>query len=303
MTCFHPLEGWVGKRNPVTGKCPTVFHRRLSPFQERRDVPCGQCIGCRMRRSGDWAVRVVHEASLYEKNSFVTLTYNDQNLPKDGSLHYRDFQLFLKRLRKHFGTTIRFYMCGEYGENFGRPHYHVILFNCDFPDKKIWRRTKSGCTQYRSAILEKLWPLGNCEIGSVTFQSAAYVARYIHKKVTGDQAAFHYCDIDPYTGEVLSEVKAEFSHMSLKPGIGKAWFDKYHATDVAPHDSVVINGREMRPPRYYDLNFELLYPEEAKLLKKKREASCNAEDRSPRRLLVREHVAQARLAKLVRTLK
>ena len=95
-------------------------------------------------------------------------------------------------------------MCGEYGENRGRPHFHACLFNFDFPDKKVWRKTSQGHPVWRSPSLEALWPYGFSEIGSVTFQSAAYVARYIMKKATGRDAEQVYEWTDPLTGEVFS---------------------------------------------------------------------------------------------------
>ena len=209
------------------------------------------------------------------KNVFVTLTYRPADLPKDGTLDYRHFQLFMKKLRKKMvpkcpfpvgsperdewleKNEIRFYMCGEYGDENWRPHYHAILFNCEFPDKVYWRKTATGYPQFRSKILEDLWGLGNCEFGSVTFKSAAYVARYIMKKVNGDEAAFHYCDVDPDTGEILSEITPEFSRMSRRPGIGSRWLKRF-MPDVYPHGYVVVDGRKVRPPRFYDQLLSLL---------------------------------------------
>lgn len=146
-------------------------------------LPCGQCVGCRLERSRQWALRCVHEASLHDSNLFVTLTYDDEHLPEFNSLYYPDFQKFMKRLRKKFSReNIRFYMCGEYGETTLRPHYHVILFNFDLPDRRLYRRSHSGDHLFTSEILTKIWGKGFCPFGNVTFQSAAYTARYIMKK-------------------------------------------------------------------------------------------------------------------------
>lgn len=238
------------------------------------------------------------------KNVFVTLTYRPADLPKDGSLDYRHFQLFMKRLRKRFGSGVRFYMCGEYGDSNGRPHYHAILFNIDFLDRVPWRKTPTGYVQYRSKTLEDIWGLGHCEFGSVTLKSAAYVARYIMKKVTGDQATFHYCDIDPLTGEVLSEVQPEFNQMSRKPGIGRGWLDKYY-DDVYPAGCVVLEGgRKVRPPRYYDQQFKAVDPKEFDhlVLERRLESRKRSADNTPARLAVKEHVAQANLEHLIRPL-
>jgi hypothetical protein len=257
----------------------------------------------------------MHEASLYKNNCFITLTYSDDHVPENGSLRYEDFQKFMKRLRKRYSGVepsaspdspdkypIRFYMCGEYGENFGRPHFHACLFNFDFRDKKYWSTSPSGSRIYRSEFLEDLWPFGFSSIGDVNFQSAAYVARYIMKKVTGKMAREYYDQVDFETGEVLSRVP-EFNKMSLKPGIGADWFKRFH-TDVYPHDHVVVNGRTSKPPRFYDGQLEKMFPDLYDDVKhaRFREAMLHLEDNTPDRLAVKEQVAQAKLSKLKRTL-
>lgn len=248
-------------------------------------------------------MRCLHEAKLHENNCFITLTYSDEHLPNDRSLHYRDFQLFMKKLRKKFGSKIRFYMCGEYGEKFDRPHFHACIFGFDFPDRKYWKQTGSGSKLYRSEELEKLWKYGFSSIGDVNFESAAYVARYIMKKVTGqgkhDQ---HYKFTDLSTGEVL-EKKPEFNKMSLKPGIGYEWFKKYKS-DVYPHDYVIINGRKVRPPKYYDLKYSKESPYEWEEVQQKRIdiGKANFEDNTDARLLVKETITKARVKMLKREL-
>ena len=129
MACYQPLKGYYSKSRNPNGKRNVVFNPQMGYRDRPVTVPCGQCIGCRLERSRQWAIRCYHEASMYERNSFVTLTYDDESLPLGGTLVFRDFQLFMKRLRKQYGAGIRFYACGEYGEKFGRPHYHVCLFN------------------------------------------------------------------------------------------------------------------------------------------------------------------------------
>ena len=135
----------------------------------------------------------MHEAQMHENNCFITLTINPEELEKrknKWSLDHREFQLFMKRLRKKYGE-VRFYMCGEYGEENKRPHYHACLFGVEFEDKEL-HRVRRGIPLYKSETLNKLWKLGFCTIGDVTFESAAYVARYIMKKVTGEKAEEHY---------------------------------------------------------------------------------------------------------------
>lgn len=268
--------------------------------RRKLDLPCSQCIGCRLERSRQWAVRCMHEASMHDSNVFVTLTYDDRNF--NPSLCYRDFQLFMKRLRKKFGKA-RFYMCGEYGEQFRRPHFHACLFGVAFPDGVPWSKSASGEMLYRSAVLEGLWPHGFSSYGSVTFESAAYVARYVMKKVTGKAAAAHYSFVDPITGE-LSSLRPEFNKMSLKPGIGADWF-KVFKSDVYNYDAVIVNGVEARPPRYYDKLLSRSDPMRFEELEYSRYLKITPEvvaDGSSARLAVREQVAHARLGLKFRSL-
>lgn len=298
MPCYHPISAYQCADGSIV-------------FQERRwfntvktlSLPCGQCIGCRLERSRQWAMRCMHEAQTHQHNCFITLTYDNTHLPSDGSLHYKDFQLFIKRLRKKFGNTrIRYYMAGEYGENFGRPHFHACIFGYDFHDKKLWKRTPAGSMLYRSADLETLWPFGYSSIGDVNFESAAYVARYIMKKVTGHNAKAHYTEIDPDTGEITSR-KPEFNKMSLKPGIGYEWYKQYK-NDVYPHDYVIIKGKKVKPPKFYDKKYKTDYPYEYDEILYKREINgkLNSEDNTLERLIVKETVQQAKLQKLKRNL-
>lgn len=199
MPCYKPLDAWRPDISSGVKKLIFQYNPKLcsSPMPELQ-VPCGRCVGCRLERSRQWALRCIHEARMHKQNCFITLTYNDENLPADKSLHYEDFQKFMKRLRRKFGEGVRFYMCGEYGENLGRPHFHACLFGVDFADKKLWRKSPSGAFLYRSATLEQLWPFGYSSIGDVTFETAAYVARYIMKKITGEAAELHYRFFRPF---------------------------------------------------------------------------------------------------------
>lgn len=296
MTCFTPLRAYR------TADRSIVFYiKKGLNIVEALNLPCGQCIGCRLERSRQWAIRCVHEASLYEKNCFITLTYRDADLPQDMSLNVRHFQLFMKRLRKKYGSKIRFYHCGEYGSQFGRPHYHACLFNFDFPDKELWT-IRDGTRLYVSESLNDLWCKGFCSVGEVTFESAAYVARYIMKKINGDAAAEHYQYICPITGEIYSR-KPEYTTMSRKPGIAMDWFEKYKS-DVYPSDIVVMRGKKMRPPKFYDSKYELHDPVGFEEIKYKRhlDSLVHADNNTPERLEVRHKVQQIALTKLPRNL-
>lgn len=300
MPCYHPLQAYQA----VDG---TVIFTQLRRYDIVRSLqlPCGQCVGCRLERSRQWAMRCLHEASLYERNAFITLTYDQLHLPAGGGLVYSDFQNFMKRLRKCISPSlVRFYMCGEYGENFGRPHFHACLFGYDFPDKLHWKKTPSGCSIYRSSLLESLWPGGFSSIGDVTFESAAYVARYIMKKITGHLAEVSGCYevVDPDTGEIHHR-RPEFNKMSLKPGIGARWLEKW-STDVYPHDYVIINGKKVKPPKYYDKKYAQEHQLEFEDISFNRESAArlNFLDNSDARLLVKEIVTTSRLNSIPRKL-
>lgn len=255
-------------------------------------VSCGQCRGCRIDKMREWTLRCVHEAQMHEDNCFVTLTYRSEDMPSDWSLRVRDWQLFVKRLRKKRGP-FRYFHAGEYGEDNLRPHYHALLFGIDFTDRlfveekrkkgKVWR-------VYTSPELSSVWKLGYTTIGDLNSTSAAYVASYTFKKVNGQLAEQKYQRTDPETLETW-HVKPEYVTMSLKPGIGAEWYEKYRE-DVYPDDFAVMDGRKFRPPTYYD---RLLPEEELEVLKvkRRRNAGLHKEDLTPDRLRDREKVALA----------
>ena len=294
MPCYFPISAWK-----VDGA--VVFNSALSGKGLPLKLPCGRCIGCRLERSKMWAVRCIHEASLYDKNCFITLTYSDDYLPADGSVDVTHFQKFMKRLRFRFGSGVRFFHCGEYGERTHRPHYHALLFNCDFEDKQL-HTVRNGNPVYTSDILRELWPMGLSEIGDVTFESAAYVARYIMKKVTGDGADEHYLIADPDTGELFRR-KPEYITMSRRPGIGYGWLEKYQS-DVYPHDRVVVRGRPMKVPKFYDRKFETIDPVSLNLIKVAREKKSKLylDDMTPERLQVKHEVQRLAASRLLRPL-
>ena len=304
-----------------TGKRPIVFTRQAAFVDLPLNVPCGQCIGCRLDRSQQWAIRCIHEASQYENNCFITLTYDDEHLPNPATLKIKHFQDFMKRLRKRYvgknpcdktrepdawkawqlANSIRFYHCGEYGETFGRPHYHACIFNHDFGDKELWKNSNEN-PLYTSAALGELWPQGFSSLGLVSLQSAAYVARYILKKISGDPAQSHYESICPKTGEI-SQLAPEYTTMSRRPGLGTTWVAKYRS-DVYPHGFVVVAGKKLKPPKFYDANYEITHPDEHRSTKRARilASKKHSADQTPARLKVRETIQKARASRLVRNL-
>lgn len=305
MTCYFPVHGYRAKDG--SGKIVS------SPAMGYVDLPavraCGYCSGCRLKNSGEWAMRIVHEAQLHQHNSFVTLTYATEHMPDDWSLHYSHVQDFNKALksavRRRLGSAaanaIRFYCAGEYGDKFGRPHWHLIYFGLEVHDKRPVDKNVRGDIIYASDFLSKIWKRGFVSVGSVTYESAFYCARYTMKKIYGDMANDHYEFVVPSTGEIIWR-NPEFSKMSLKPGIGKAWFDKFYHTDVYRHDMVVLNGRKLKPPRYYDGQYEIICPDDMARIKvaRAKEALKYVDDNTPDRLAVRYAVHKARISRLKR---
>lgn len=294
MPCYSPIRGvLVG---PPGGRS-LRFERGV--VGKAVSLPCGKCLGCKLERSRQWAVRIVHEAKMHEASAFITLTFSPEHLPKDASLSVETCQLFLKRLRARVAPTrIRFFLCGEYGEQFGRPHYHAIIFGFDFPDKVPLKRSGEFAL-YESKLLSDTWGLGFASIGEVSFDSAAYVASYATKKILTNRED---------EAKRLKGRRPEFLLMSRRPGIGRAWIDKF-ASDVYPSDEIISRGVSARPPRYYDQVLEVKDPALLLELKAKREAKADelermvlasgevvevAPSRNARRLAVRETVAKAK---------
>lgn len=218
-------------------------------------------------------MRLMHEKRMHSESAFLTLTYDQRHLPSDLSLQKRDVQLFMKRLRKERPAGLRFYACGEYGETTWRPHYHVLLLNSSFPDMRPYKVSKSGEQLFESAELNLIWSNGSALIGHVTFESCAYVARYVTKKISGDRANSHYQGRAP-----------EFALMSRRPGIGYAWYMAY-GDDAYRHDSAVVRGHEVGLPRYYDTKLEAADPKRMTKIKRDRRAAAraHADDNTPER--------------------
>lgn len=311
MPCFHPLLAWYAKGVNPTGKRSLTFKESNAydgpdeKYKVRLEVPCGQCIGCRLDRSRNWAIRCLHEASLYENNCFITLTYDNDHLPSDLSLNKKDLQKFFKRLRRYLdhhenSLPIRYFACGEYGDSTNRAHYHACVFNYSFPDRELWS-VRDGIRLYTSETLNTIWGKGYCVIGDVTFDSAAYVARYVMKKQTGKQSKLKYQFVDDSTGEI-HQVEPEFNLMSRRPGIGREWFEKFKG-DCYPKDFINVNGKEVKPPKYYDRLYDLESPEEMEAIKLNRVeyAKTHAENNTGERLATREQLQKLRAKMLVRT--
>lgn len=228
--------------------CPIVIKNKKTGDLLR--VSCGKCVECSMQKAEMWAYRITFESSLYEHNCMLTLTYENAVLPKGGTLVLKHLQDFMKRLRKKVGK-VRFFACGEYGESAQgthRPHYHIILFCYDFPDKYFWKRSKKNKPIYRSETLEKLWRFGFSTISEVEFDTCKYCALYLQKKPTDGR-------------------KKPFQVMSRRPGVG--------ADAVLPKwlesDKMYLKGFWKKLPRYFlDVLSRLGYADQVEQIKEKR---------------------------------
>lgn len=243
MSCDSPIKGFASQKRTDTGKRQIVFNSKDGLIDRPMQVPCGKCLGCQRAKANEWALRCQHETESHDANSFVTLTYDDEHLPSDGGLHHSDFQKFIHRLRKRIKrgmikgvnpeTKIKYFMCGEYGESFGRPHFHVGFFGIDFPDKVHFSISGSN-SQYTSEVLTDLWPLGFHTIGSLNFATAQYTAKYSMKQQGVDY-------------ELLG-VKPPYRVASN--GIGKDFALKF-SSDYANHGNIMINEHINPVPEYY----------------------------------------------------
>lgn len=305
MPCFQPLPAarvTLADGSQKVVVYPKAEAKTVAGYEDPLQVPCGRCIGCRLERSKQWAIRMMHEQQIQQEKGrpscFITLTYDDDHVPTDGSLVKPHWQNFIKKLRRNFEQKISYYHCGEYGDQLGRPHYHAAIFGTDFDDKVIWKHSNEN-PLYTSDTLSDIWGKGFVTVGDLTFESAAYMARYVLKKQFGNTD--HY-KLHPVTG-LTHEVQPEYNTMSLKPAIGKDWYEKYK-DDVFPWDEVIVNGHPNRPPRYYRQQYEITNPDEYDEIKKKNllYAESKAHDNTPARLHDRQKVKQAQVKFLKRTL-
>ena len=292
--CTSPLKGFIngttenGKKNLIVTPY-SVDHIELldnkkiyvdSPaitskfaLTEFVELPCGQCIECRLNRSRRWADRCMLELGYHDSSYFITLTYDNEHIPKNplydeetgevyaenATLVKKDLQDFMKRLRrayeyKGYDNKLRFFACGEYGSQTLRPHFHLIVFGLKLDDLVLYKRNFNGDNLYNSAFISKLWKKGFSVVGDVTWQSCAYVARYIMKKHLGKDSDFY----DVYN------IEPEFTLMSRKPGIARQYYDE-HKDELFYQDFVSIptkdGAKQIYPPPYYEKLFEEDFPE------------------------------------------
>lgn len=336
MACYHPLRAFevgttpAGKRQmKITGYDVAAVYQfdagspwyclgpdpvagvPLRPAGAFRfitrslEIGCGQCVGCRLERSRQWANRCMLELEYHDSAYFVTLTYNEDYVPvsyyddpetgeafPSYTLRKKDFQDFMKRLRWSFpDDKIRFFACGEYGPETMRPHYHAILFGLHLDDLKPWSRSPQGFQYYLSPSLQRVWskrlvpkhqssvtpmslpgfdyaPLGHILVSPVTWETCAYTARYVMKKLNGPEAKF-YSDFS---------LEPPFSLMSRKPGIARQWYEDH--PDCYDFEYINVStptgGRKFRPPRYFDKLYDIDEPEKMAAIKLTRQKMAEA---------------------------
>lgn len=277
MSCYHPLVGWP--TGEISEKGKPLYHiegrgklgSMVNPegfLADNTDavlIPCGRCIGCRLDYSRKWADRMMLELAVQKKAIFVTLTYDNEHIPivydDDDfpicfTLKKEDVQLWMKRVRRHYGDkSLRFYLAGEYGSSTGRPHYHCILYGLsldDFPKKRAYKKSELNDIYYIDDDFAARWNQGYVVIADVSWKTCAYVARYVTKKVLNQF---------PEAFEELGMVP-EFSLMSRRPGIGKPYLDAH--PDCLDLQSINIStpegGRQIAIPKYYLKQLELTDP-------------------------------------------
>ena len=257
------------------------FYDKLLILDRVQLIPCGQCIECRLNKSREWAVRMMLEAKYHESSYFVTLTYDNDHVPISYygdpdtgeaqvslTLKFEDLRSFWKQLRRKLSyrglPKIRYYACGEYGSETHRPHYHAIIFGLQLDDLEPDRKSRLGHQYYRSEFLADTWKHGFVGVSPISFETCAYVARYVTKKWTGDYAEFY----DHFN------ILPEFSTMSRRPGIAWQYFDE-HKDDIYEFDEInlsLINmGKTVKPPRYFDKLYDVEEPVKMALIKENRE--------------------------------
>ena len=243
-------------------------HLSSNPNYETALIPCQSCLECRLEYSRQWANRCMLEASTSHDNWFLTLTYDDEHLPKNDNglptLKKADIKKFNKDLRRYFEyhyqvNGIRFFAAGEYGDTTARPHYHGIYFNLPLNDL-VFLFQKEGSAYFNSPTLDKIWNKGFVVIADVCWDSCAYVARYVVKKQKGEGSkVYKELDITP-----------EFCHMSRNPGIAFDYYEQ-NKDKIYKNDHITIPGGDrVKPSRYYDKKYDVEDPYTLALLKSKR---------------------------------
>lgn len=294
MACFRPVTAW----KPLGGG-KLVF----SEIKDAREVKirCCGCVGCRADDREAWALRNFCESKMHAHSWFMTPTYAPEKLPMHGTLvpdHVSDFARALRRPSRL--GALRYFAAGEYGDRFGRPHYHVLVFGPDIPDLQKVNSVYAKSDVFRSEVVSAAWPHGDVVIGRMSYSAARYVAGYVNKKQRGKAADSHYERVDDSTGEIVSVVP-EFVRMSRRPGIGLPWLEKYWRDIYATgHDALIVDGKKRPVPRYFADKMDAILGAKSVLMddvefRRQERAEATRDNCTPERLAVREQCAIARI--------
>lgn len=289
MPCYHPIRGWLGR----DGKFTTNSKKTWIDKREEVQIACGQCLGCKLEYSRQWAIRCQHEMRFHYENSFITLTYDDEHLPKKG-VNKKDCQDFIKRLRYHVENDkdyqerlinyrardsnplveagIRYFLSSEYGDKTLRPHYHAIIFGYTPNDLVLYNQGGSGCKVYLSQSLSEIWGKGNVLVGeSCNFETAAYIARYVVKNFEQKELM---------NGIFFKVFSKNFVLSSRRPALGYRYFEK-NLEQLKRLDKVLIReGLRVNPARYYDRKMKELDSVAFDKIKDKRKSLIKEESES-----------------------
>lgn len=268
MPCYTPIYGSdnSAENSDPNSRAVRLFNHRADALEaggQYLELACGKCGACRRRAARDWALRFYGETIITQygpegavermpRGAFLTLTYNDEHLPENGSLSKADLRDFMKRLRHHCGS-VRYLACGEYGDTTQRPHYHLALVGHDFhADREIFY-TNAQKICWISEKLAEIWGKGFCTLGPLNFATASYVAGYVFKKLRDERPneRIYGADYTPLNNYEISGRIPEFNVMSRRPGIGTKFIQEFW-TDIYPDDVMHVNGKTFRPPRFFD---------------------------------------------------
>lgn len=329
MGCKRPIQATRNGAGPIRLLPRFVTGMGLASRKAWGDtiveLPCGRCAQCRVDKANDWATRCHHESKMHRHPDgspnacMITLTFENEGLLlrelKQGthpsSLDVRDWKLFAKKLGQHrlrkqrreeksLGLEkgprrgFRYFHVGEYGGENKRPHYHALLFGEDFSEDRIWTKDERGNACATSATLDKLWGYGRTDIRPMTPETVNYCCRYVTKKLNGEMLKNSLERLDPDTGEIIT-VRPEYATMSLKPGIGATWYERFK-DDVFPDNFVVVKGTKKKVPRFY---LRRLQKEDKELYERvadaaHKSAAGRVQEQTPERRLVRERVLRSK---------
>lgn len=285
--CHSPITAY-----PVSGGIS--FSRPVGHSGRTVQVPCRQCLHCRLTRAAEWGTRCWAESLSHANAWFLTLSQDDDHGSAWSSLDKAVLQAFWHRWRER-GVKVRYAACGEYGEQTERAHYHAAVFGPEIPGLEFFRNNERGDRLYVSDWLSELWGRGFVTVGALTPESAAYVAGYCLRDMYAKQPG-RYDTVNP-SGELV-ERELPFFTMSRRPGIGAGFVERY-GTQFAAGDFMISGGRKVPTPKYFHRVLEAQNPDLAAVLQERREDEVYSDrakrERRPGRLAAKATCLQAKL--------